>query len=149
MAVNKLLWCCLMFLPLKHLHLNSPYGYRMHPLTGKYAFHSGVDLQASHDTVYAVLDGFVAAAGYHRLLGIYIRLDHGEFQSCYGHLSQLLVLPGDTVKAGDPIAITGATGRVTGEHLHFSITFKKHSINPLYFLLQIQNLNQNNKETKP
>ena len=147
--MNKLLLCCLMALPLRHLHLNSAYGYRMHPVTGKYAFHNGIDLRAGRDTVFAVLDGVVSAASYDRLLGIYIRLDHGDFQSTYGHLSQLLVLPGDTVSAGDPIAITGATGRVTGSHLHFSIQFRHRPIDPLRFLIDIQNLNQTYKENKP
>ena len=136
-------------LPLHHISLSSSYGYRLHPITGHYTFHAGVDLRASHDTVFAVLNGVVEGAGYNRLLGVFIRLEHGDFQSCYGHLSQILVLPGDTVNAGDPIAISGATGRVTGPHLHFSIAFHHHSIDPLKFLLNIQNLNQNNKETKP
>jgi murein DD-endopeptidase MepM/ murein hydrolase activator NlpD len=49
---------CLVCLPLKHLKINSEYGYRIHPLTGKYAMHAGVDLKARHDTVYAILNGF-------------------------------------------------------------------------------------------
>jgi len=147
--VNKLLLCCLFALPLRHLQLTSAYGFRLHPVTGKYAFHSGIDLRARHDTVFAVLDGTVADEGYDRLLGIYIRLEHGDFQTAYGHLSQLLILPGDTVAAGDAIAISGATGRVTGGHLHFSVQFRHHSIDPLRFLMNLQILKQNNKEKQP
>lgn len=149
MDVNKFLWCCLAALPLRHLQLNSPYGYRVHPITGHYTFHSGVDFRAHADSVYAVLDGVVNGAGHDRILGIYIRLYHGDFQSSYGHLSQVFVGTGDTVAAGDVIALTGSTGRVTGEHLHFSVAFHYHSIDPLKFMQDIQKLNQNNKETKP
>jgi murein DD-endopeptidase MepM/ murein hydrolase activator NlpD len=133
-----LLWC----LPLKNLHLTSGFGYRLHPLTGRYAFHRGVDLRALNDPVYAVLDGIVSGTGYDRSLGIYIRLDHGDFQSLYGHLSQFFVSPGDTVQAGEVIAFSGATGRVTGPHLHFGIAFHHRNIDPLTFLMNIQKLNQ-------
>lgn len=71
---------------------------------------------------------------------------HEAFESSYGHLSQIFVLPGDTVSAGDPVAVTGATGRVTGEHLHFSIKFLSRAVDPLKFLLAIKNYLQiNNK----
>jgi murein DD-endopeptidase MepM/ murein hydrolase activator NlpD len=120
--------------PLKKMTLTSAYGYRLHPLNGSYAFHRGIDLRARSDTVFAVLPGKASAVGYDRRLGIYIRLGHGEFESLYGHLSQIWILPGDTVIAGQPMGITGATGQVTGEHLHFGIRFKQHSINPLAFI---------------
>ena len=129
--------CCLLCLPIKNLRITSCYGYRSHPVTGKYAFHAGVDLRAKHDTVFAIMDGCVSAAGYDDFLGIYVRQDHGNLQSSYGHLSQLFVGPGETVTAGEPIGITGATGRVTGEHLHFSIRYGNTYINPLKFLYQI------------
>ncbi|WP_183580301.1 M23 family metallopeptidase [Mucilaginibacter sp. X5P1] len=133
----------LVFLPLKHIYLTSPYGYRVHPVTGQYKFHAGIDLRASHDTVFAIMDGIVSGVDYNPLLGTYIRLDHGEYQSCYGHLSQVFVLPGDTVFAGNAIAITGSSGRVTGEHLHFSVSYHHQNINPLEFLYRLINQSQN------
>lgn len=147
--MNKFLLTVAFCLPLRHFSQTSGFGYRVHPLTGKYCFHTGVDLRADKDTVFAVLDGVVSAASYDRLLGIYIRLNHSDFQTLYGHLSQILVLPGDSVFAGDAIAISGATGRVTGPHLHFSVQFRHRNIDPLRFLLDIQNLNQTYKENKP
>jgi len=140
--MNKFLLTVAFCLPLRHFSQTSGFGYRVHPVTGKYCFHTGVDLRADKDTVFAVLDGVVSAASYDRLLGIYIRLNHSDFQTLYGHLSQILVLPGDSVSAGDAIAISGATGRVTGPHLHFSVQFRHRNIDPLRFLLDIQNLNQ-------
>jgi murein DD-endopeptidase MepM/ murein hydrolase activator NlpD len=142
--VNPLLACCLVCLPLKNLQLTSSYGYRTHPVTGKYAFHAGVDLRSKQDTVYAVMNGTVSTVNYSNFLGIYIRLDHDQFQSVYGHLSQVFVVPGDTIEAGQPIGITGATGRVTGEHLHFSIRYQQHEIDPLEFLYQLL-INQNHE----
>ena len=86
--MKTLISICLVCLPLKHLTINSGYGYRVHPLTGKYAMHYGIDLKARHDTVYAILDGFVKSIGYDDGLGIHIRLNHGDFESVYGHLKQ-------------------------------------------------------------
>jgi murein DD-endopeptidase MepM/ murein hydrolase activator NlpD len=140
--MNKL-WLLLACLPLRQVILTSGFDYRVHPVTGKYAFHSGIDLRARSDTVFAVLPGHVSGVNYNRLSGLYIRLDHGELESSYGHLSQVFVLPGDSVCAGRPIGITGSTGRVTGEHLHFSVRLAGHYINPLDFL-KILTLNKEN-----
>ena len=134
-------------LPLRHLSLTSPFGFRVHPVTGVYSFHEGIDLRAHRDTIYAVLNGVVQQTGYDPLLGIFIRLDNGNFRSTYGHLSQLFVLPGDSVSAGNAIGVTGATGRVTGEHLHFSIQYHNRYIDPLKFLAELENIiNQHKKE---
>lgn len=122
-------------LPLKHLHQTSGFGLRIHPITGKFQFHQGVDLAARHDTVYSVLTGFVSRIGYNAYIGNYIIITHpGELQSIYGHLSQIAVLSDEQVTAGQPIGITGTTGRVTGEHLHFSIKYQGREISPLAFL---------------
>ncbi|KQB99857.1 M23 family metallopeptidase [Pedobacter sp. Hv1] len=121
-------------LPLGQLYVNSPFGKRIHPVTGHPDFHRGVDLAARYDPVFSIMDGKVSATGYNPILGNYVRIMHGQFQSVYGHLSYILVLSGDEVIAGQPIGITGATGRVTGEHLHFSIKFRERYLNPLFFL---------------
>jgi murein DD-endopeptidase MepM/ murein hydrolase activator NlpD len=132
--MNKLLLCCL-FLPLKHLSLTSDYGYRIHPITKQYQFHNGIDLKARHDTVYAMSSG-VASVGYNDLIGFYVLITDGQFKVVYGHLSALLSA-GGPVLAGTPIAITGATGRVTGEHLHLAIKYQEHYLDPLKFLYEL------------
>jgi murein DD-endopeptidase MepM/ murein hydrolase activator NlpD len=134
---------CVVCLPLKHLKINSEYGYRIHPLTGKYAMHAGVDLKARQDTVYAILNGFVKSTGDDHSLGINIRLAHGPVESIYGHLSQIFVIPTDSVTAGEPIGITGATGQVTGGHLHFSICYRHQYINPIKFLYELLKKQEN------
>lgn len=132
------LLCCL---PLKHLRLNSAYGLRFHPLLHYWKKHAGIDLAARRDTVYAIMDGTVSCR-YGPQLGLSVSIDHGNgLASTYGHLSQWLVLPGDTVQMADAIGITGATGLVTGEHLHFAIQYQQHYIDPLQFLWRMVNSN--------
>lgn len=126
-----LLVCCL---PLRHIYLNSGFGYRYHPVDGRVRLHAGLDLYARSDTVFSVMEGVVTTCRFDERLGLYIRVDHtGGWQSTYGHLSQWLVLPGDSVQAGQPLGISGATGLVTGEHLHFAIAFQHQFIDPLFF----------------
>lgn len=135
-----LLTCCL---PLKHLRLNSAYGHRIHPVTRHPQFHSGIDLQAHSDTVYAIFGGHVQV-GYHRILGVYLHVRDGALISTYGHLSGLFLTSGH-VRAGEAIAITGATGRVTGAHLHLSISYHGRQLDPLVFLYQTCIKNQHHE----
>ncbi|OOG19652.1 hypothetical protein BWD42_06995 [Sphingobacterium sp. CZ-UAM] len=121
-------------IPLNSLKITSDFGWRIHPLTGKLSFHSGVDLAASAQVVYSILPGIVESIGYHTNLGKFIRIDHGFVHSIYGHLSRIIVNNGQQLPAGFPIGITGTTGRTTGEHLHFSIRRKNIYINPWKFL---------------
>jgi murein DD-endopeptidase MepM/ murein hydrolase activator NlpD len=137
---------CLICLPLKHFKINSYYGIRLHPISGKYAMHYGIDLKARNDTVYAIMNGRVISENYDPLLGINLHLSHGQLESIYGHLSQLLVGEQDSVFAGQPIAITGATGRVTGEHLHFSLRYRQRYINPIKFFYELLNNQQNERK---
>lgn len=127
-------------LPLPCLNVTSPFGQRIHPVTGRPDYHNGVDFAARSDPVFSVLDGTVKETGNHPNLGRYIRTLHGEVELIYGHLSRLLVSIGDTVMVGQPIGITGATGRVTGEHLHFSVKFNGKFLDPLKFLRRLREL---------
>ena len=145
--MTRLLILCCCCLPLRHLSLSSAYGYRVHPLTGKVRFHSGIDLRARADTVFTVISGQVDFIGYDKFLGVHIRVVSSDFTFLYGHLSQVFVLPGDALVAGMPVAVSGSTGRVTGEHLHFSVLYRQRPVNPLLFLSDLmKNLNKTNKE---
>nr|WP_172335777.1 M23 family metallopeptidase [Mucilaginibacter sp. SG564] len=117
--------------------ITSPYGYRVHPISGKIEYHNGVDLRARQDTVYAVLSGVVRKVCHTFSLGIAVNLQHGEINTIYGHLSKALVNPQDSVLAGQAIAISGGTGQVTAPHLHFSVRYQQRYINPLNFLYEI------------
>lgn len=109
--------------------VNSNYGYR-----SKFGrMHKGIDLHIkSNDTIYAAFDGKVRLTSYEaRGFGNYIIIRHPNgLETVYGHLNKSLVKPDQVVRAGDPIALGGSTGRSTGPHLHFETRFMGYAINP-------------------
>lgn len=121
--------------PLKTLTLTSSFGWRVHPLLKVHRFHLGVDLAARSEIVYSVTDGTVYAMGVHPSLGRFICIRHRGLECIYGHLSVIAIMPGQMVSSGQPIAITGSTGKVTGEHLHFAVRYLGKYIHPLRFLI--------------
>ena len=110
-------------------YVTSNYGYRR-----KFGrMHKGIDLKIqSNDTIYAAFDGKVRLTAYERKgYGYYIILRHPNgLETVYGHLNKHLVKPDQVVRAGDPIALGGSTGRSTGPHLHFETRFMGYAINP-------------------
>lgn len=116
--------------PLRKMKVNSPYGYRTDPFTGKRKFHNGIDLHARGDKVLAMMKGTVIKVGQDRASGKYVVLRHGEFTVSYCHLSRILVGKGDVVRPRDAVGITGNTGRSTGEHLHITCRRNGKSVNP-------------------
>lgn len=116
--------------PLSHIKINSPYGYRKDPFTGKRKFHNGIDLHARSAKVFAMMQGRVLKVGQDKFSGKYITLQHGSFTVSYCHLSQISVSQGQAVLPGDVVGITGNTGRSTGEHLHITCKYKGETINP-------------------
>ncbi|WP_255459118.1 M23 family metallopeptidase [Mucilaginibacter lacusdianchii] len=127
-------------LPLKSIHPTSVYGWRIHPVTGKFRFHQGIDLKARREFIYTILDGTVLQTGFDMHTGNYVLIAHSqELQSLYGHLSTITVYPGEMVFAGQVLGISGSTGQVTGEHLHFAIRYRSKSIPPLAFLYGLAN----------
>jgi hypothetical protein len=98
--------------------------------------HTGTDFAgAVGSPVRAAARGVVALADTFYLAGRVIYIDHGEgLVSAYFHLSGQDVAPGDTVEAGQPIGRVGATGRVTGPHLHWVVRYGAISVDPLSLL---------------
>ena len=115
--------------PLSHIKVNSPYGYRKDPFTGKRKFHNGIDLHARSAKVFAMMQGRVIAVGQDKVSGKYVTLQHGNFTVSYCHLSRVSASKGQIVKVGEVVGITGNTGRSTGEHLHITIRQKGKYIN--------------------
>lgn len=110
-------------------YITSPYGYRKRFRR----MHKGVDLKVNiGDTIRAAFDGRVRITNFERRgYGNYVVLRHtNDLETVYGHLSAFLVEPDDYVKAGDPIALGGNTGRSTGPHLHFETRYMGYAINP-------------------
>ncbi len=104
------------------LHVSSPYGWRIHPVTGKHKFHAGIDLRANYEPVYSMLPGKVLSVGYESKGGNFISLQHGTIKVTYCHLSVIGVKKGDAVYAGQPIGVSGNSGQyTTGPHLHLGV----------------------------
>lgn len=128
--------------PLSHIKINSPYGYRKDPFTGKRKFHNGIDLHARSSKAFAMMQGRVIAVGQDKVSGKYVTLRHGNFTVSYCHLSQISVSQGQDVLSGDVVGITGNTGRSTGEHLHITIRQKREYVNPRIFLDYINSVKE-------
>lgn len=114
------------------------FGMRRHPITGKMAFHEGLDLAPGFGSrVVASQEGTVIFEGLRAGYGRLIILDHGVgLTSYYAHLDEILVKPRQRVKRGELIGKVGKTGRVTGPHLHFEIRLNGTPQNPLLYLVQ-------------
>lgn len=124
--------------PLSSVKINSPYGYRKDPFTGKRKFHNGIDLHARSSKVFAMIQGRVLKVGQDKVSGKYVTLQHGSFTVSYCHLSQISVSQGQDVLSGDVVGITGNTGRSTGEHLHITCKFNGNYIDPILIFKHIE-----------
>ncbi len=125
------------FFPVEYCSkLTSPYGYRVHPVTGKYTLHNGVDLAAAKGTkIYATKSGKVTTAVYNYSWGYYVVINHLDgFSSLYGHMTNFVVSEGEYVKRGQLIGYMGSTGWSTGPHLHFTIYYNGASVNPMNYI---------------
>ncbi|MCD7849983.1 M23 family metallopeptidase [uncultured Parabacteroides sp.] len=114
------------------------------PYAGRRRHHSGVDLKTcANDTIVSAFDGIVRLAKPYYAYGNVIVVRHyNGLETVYSHNSKNLVKPGDHIKAGQPIALTGRTGRATTEHLHFEVRVNGQHFNPnMVFNLEERKLN--------
>jgi murein DD-endopeptidase MepM/ murein hydrolase activator NlpD len=138
-------------MPVEAGYYSSNYGYRLDPISGKSTFHTGVDIIAAPGTpVMAAAGGVVSTVAFVPEYGNIVDVDHDNgLTSRYAHLTRSLVRVGDVVMKGQKIALVGATGRVTGPHLHFEVREKGIPLNPNKFLSLGKNdvlLNVSNKK---
>ena len=120
--------------------LRSSFGERTDPFSGEGAFHTGVDLSAASGTsVRATADGVVVHADWSGRYGKLVVIDHGKgVQTYYAHLSEFLVVPGEEVRVGEVVALSGATGHVTAPHLHYEVRIAGTPVNPYRYLAKTQ-----------
>lgn len=123
--------------PLKSYTLTSPFGMRVHPISGKWKMHEGVDMSAPQGTpIYAAKSGKVTRTSFQAGgAGYYVSINHGDgFTSVYMHMTHYIVSPGQYVSAGQVIGYVGSTGGSTGPHLHFGIAYKGNYVNPMNYI---------------
>jgi murein DD-endopeptidase MepM/ murein hydrolase activator NlpD len=123
--------------PVKTAAFTSSYGIRSDPFQGRAAMHAGIDLSGPIGTpIYATADGLVTDAAWNSGgYGNLVKLNHGRgIETRYGHLSAILVRPGQRVKRGDMIGKMGSTGRSTGSHLHYEVRIDGRAVNPIPFM---------------
>lgn len=129
----------IMYTPVGMGIVTSKAGFRIHPVTGKGDFHSGVDLGARlNDKVYNLLDGIVTRVGWRGALGVAVEVYHPypNIRTICGHLNAYSVLPGMFVQRGRVIGYAGSTGRSTGVHVHYTIIKQDSNeyIEPMQYL---------------
>ena len=104
-------------------NLGSAFGWRIDPMNGRSALHTGLDFPSDTGTpILAAAGGVVVTQEYHLAYGNMVEVDHGnDLVTRYAHASKVLIKKGDLVKRGQKIAEVGSTGRSTGPHLHFEV----------------------------
>jgi murein DD-endopeptidase MepM/ murein hydrolase activator NlpD len=122
--------------PVPGSHMGSAFGFRIDPINGGSALHTGLDFQADSGTpILAAAGGVVVTQEYHAAYGNMVEVDHGnDLVTRYAHASATFVKKGDLVKRGQKIAAVGSTGRSTGPHLHFEVLVQGVPQDPQKFL---------------
>ena len=119
-------------IPVENARMTSKFGYRTHPVTGKYGFHTGLDLAAPEGTpIKATFYGKVAETGSSDAWGNYVLLEHSDgFETYYCHMSEIYVSEGAVIRQGETVGLVGSTGWSTGPHLHFEVRINGIRVDP-------------------
>jgi len=118
------------------IDLTSTFGVRVDPFLHVAAMHTGLDFRGNvGDPIRATAAGKVVAAGWSGGYGKMVEVDHGNgLATRYGHLSEIDVYVGDTVRIGEIVGRLGSTGRSTGPHLHYETRVDGEAVDPQKFL---------------
>ena len=116
--------------------ITSKYGMRVHPITGQYKLHTGVDIGAPRGANFiAANDGIVTKAEYNTAYGNMVIIDHGGgISTLYAHGDEILVEVGQTVKRGQSVLVVGSTGYSTGPHAHFEVRIQGVVTDPMPYI---------------
>ncbi|MDJ0870232.1 MAG: M23 family metallopeptidase [Gammaproteobacteria bacterium] len=122
--------------PIRKGWISSYYGKRTDPITGKKAYHDGIDFAGKRGSdVVAVASGVVTWSGKRYGYGKMVELNHGNgLVTRYAHNQDNLVKVGETVRKGQTIAKMGSSGRSTGPHVHFEVLRNGRTVNPIKYV---------------
>jgi murein DD-endopeptidase MepM/ murein hydrolase activator NlpD len=123
-------------MPVRDAYISSNYGYRADPMTGRTAFHAGIDFAGTEGSdVFSVADGVVTFAGKRTGYGNVVEVNHGDgLVTRYAHARAVAVKVGDMVSKDQLVAYMGSTGRSTGTHLHYEVLRNGKQIDPTSFI---------------
>ncbi len=123
--------------------LSSTFKMRVHPITGVYKLHTGIDIPAPIGTNFlAANEGIVVKASYNSAYGNMVMVDHGGgVSTLYAHGDEIMVTLGQTVKKGDVVLRTGNTGNSTGPHAHFEVRINGTPVDPLPYVTHKDGVN--------
>lgn len=117
-------------------YISSGFGGRVHPISGKYKGHQGVDIPGKRGTrIKAVAGGVVIKSGRVSGYGNMVEVKHADgLTTVYGHNKKNTVKKGDLIEKGDTVALLGSTGRSTGPHVHFEVRKNGKPVNPMRYI---------------
>ncbi len=117
-------------------YISSGFGGRVHPISGKYKGHKGVDIPGKRGTrIKSVAGGVVIKSGRVSGYGNMVEIKHADgLTTVYGHNKKNIVKKGDLIEKGDTVALLGSTGRSTGPHVHFEVRKNGKPVNPMRYI---------------
>lgn len=116
-------------------YVSSSFGMRRDPIKKKKAFHAGMDISGPKNSkVYSTAPGIVTAAHRSGAYGLMVEIDHGQgFKTKFGHLKKIYVKKGQQIDFRTKIGVMGSTGRSTGRHVHYEISYNGKPQDPAKF----------------
>ena len=129
-------------MPVRQGYMSSPFGRRVHPLTGRNTQHKGVDFAAKPGSdVVAVAAGVVSFSGVKSGYGYTVEISHADgYTTLYAHNQSNQVQIGDLVQRGQTIAKVGRSGRASGYHVHFEVTKNGRVVNPAGYIARVNDV---------
>ncbi|TIH09741.1 M23 family metallopeptidase [Pseudomonas leptonychotis] len=129
-------------MPVRQGYMSSPFGRRVHPLTGRNTQHKGVDFAAKPGSdVVAVAAGVVSFSGVKSGYGHTVEISHADgYTTLYAHNKSNNVQIGDLVQRGQTIAAVGRSGRASGYHVHFEVTKSGRLVNPASYIARVSDV---------
>ncbi len=126
-------------MPVRQGYMSSPFGRRVHPLTGRNTQHKGVDFAAKAGSdVVAVAAGVVSFSGTKSGYGHAVEISHADgYTTLYAHNQSNVAQIGDLVQRGQTIAKVGRSGRASGYHVHFEVTKDGRLVNPASYIARV------------